>query len=323
MRLFKKLLRIGITLLLLGILALILVLRWPIQDPPPTTSSFAPRPVMDKLPKLTLQVFETGYSEAPEAYAVRGGALFETRRMSHGAVVIQHPQGRVILDSGFGTGFSEENAKAPWLQRRFAEWFFVPTLPLVKNPEFPQLDPKRDFFLISHLHWDHVGGTLDFPEVPVKVLQSEKNFALDKGQSEPHGVYPQHISALGARLQGLSLQDKPYENFSQSLDLFGDKSIVLVSLQGHTPGSLGVFVNLPGGNRFLFVGDALWFVDPQGQPEARSRLAEWTSDLDKLQARRTRQKLAELIAHSNEVTLVPIHDSKALEKVRRAMQKSL
>lgn len=323
MRLFKKFLRVGVTLFLLVLLAIILILRWPMQDPSLSPAAFAPRPAFDKLPKLRLKVFETGFSEAPEAYAIRDGSFFATRRMSHGAVLIEHPGGRVVLDSGLGRGFTEENAKAPWIQGRFAEWFFKPTLPLAKNPEFPPLDPKRDFFLLSHLHWDHVGGTLDFPKIPVKVLEAERAFALDTARSEPHGVYPHHLAALGERLQGLRLLDKPYENFPQSLDLFGDQSIVLVALDGHTPGSLGVFVNVSGGDRFLFVGDALWFVDAEGRPEARSRVAEWTSDLDKHRARITRQRLAELIAHSNEVTLVPIHDSKALEKVRAAMQKTL
>lgn len=323
MRLFKKLLRVGVTLFLLGLLAIILILRWPMQDPPLSPAAFAPRSSFDKLPRLRLQVFETGFSEAPEAYAIRGGSFFAARRMTHGAVLIDHPRGRVVLDSGLGTGFAAENARAPWIQGSFAQWFFTPTLPLAKNPEFPPLDPKRDFFLLSHLHWDHVGGTLDFPKIPVKVLEAERAFALDVARSEAHGVYPHHISALGDRLQGLSLQDKPYENFPQSLDLFGDRSIVLVSLDGHTPGSLGVFVNLRGGDRFLFVGDALWFVDAEGRPEARSRVAEWTSDLDKARARLVRQRLAELIAHSNEVTLVPIHDSKALEKIRKTMEKSL
>lgn len=323
MRLFKKLLRLGMTLLLLGVLSLILILRWPMEDPFQNPSTFAPRSEMKKLPKIGLKVFETGYSEAPESYAIRDGSFFRMRRMSHSAVLIEHPQGRVILDSGFGTHFSEENAAQAWLQGRFANWFFTPTQPLAKNPQFPTLDPKRDLFLISHLHWDHLGGALDFPPIPVKVLSAEKDFASDRRRSEPHGVYPQHISALGERLQTIELMPKPYENFAQSLDLFGDQSIVLVELPGHTPGSLGVFVNLRSGDRLLFVGDALWFVDEAGRPEARSRVAEWTSDFDKMRARSTRQKLAELIAHSNEVTLVPIHDSKALEKALAITQKSL
>ncbi len=316
MRLFKKILRLAATLFLLALLALLIALRYPVQDPVLPPSPFAARPVMKQLPPLGFQVFETGFSEAPRAYAVRNAPLFATQRMTHSAVVITHPKGRVVLDSGFGTNFFPELAKVPLAQRLFAKFFFKPTTPLVKNPAFPALDPQRDFFLISHSHWDHLGGTLDFPQIPIKMLQAERDFALDAGVSEAHGVFPQHIQAIRDRLQALELKDVPYENFPKSLDLFGDGSLVLVSLAGHTPGSLGLFANLPGGERLLFVGDALWSTDAKGQPEARSPVAEWTSDLDKVQARAIRLRLAELIAHSNEVTLVPIHDSRALAKVQ-------
>jgi len=304
-----------LSFLLLGGLGLLLLLKVPIEDPVSPPSSFAPRDTRKNLPEINFQVFETGYSEAPEAYMEQGGSLWRNRRMTHSAVVISHPKGRVVLDSGLGSQFHEEVEQSPWVHRIFAR-FFIPTQALSRQAGFPNLDPKRDFFLLSHAHWDHVGGTRDFPEIPVKLLAEERSFATNLALSESHGVLPRQIQDLEARFAGLELTDRPYENFSRSLDLFGDGSIVLVSLAGHTPGSLGVFANLNNGMRYLFVGDALWSVDSEGRPQARSRLAEWTSDLEKMEARKTRLRLRELIRHSNEVTLVPIHDSKALQKLR-------
>jgi len=48
---------------------------------------------------------------------------------------------------------------------------------------------------------------------------------------------------------------RAYMGLTQSRDLYGDGSIVIVPAPGHTPGSVVVFVTLPGGARYAFVGD--------------------------------------------------------------------
>jgi len=323
MRHLKNIFAVVLTCLLLGVLALILCLRYPVQDPMLEPSQFAPRPSMKKLPPITMKVFETGYSPAPEAYVKRGGSLFRLARLTHSVVLLEHPKGKVVLDSGLGKAFLAQVSRVSWDHRLLDPITFIPTRPLVTQSEFPRLNPERDFFLISHAHFDHLSGAGDFPDIPVKMLAKEADFMSSPEGTSRHGIFAEQVAAVRDRVVPLQLKDVPYENFRQSLDLFGDGSIILVSLAGHTPGSLGVFVNLPTGQRFLFVGDALWTTDEQGKAEARSPVAEWTSDFDKVQARLVRLKLAELIAHSNEVTLVPIHDSRALAKVQRLSQPKL
>ena len=48
----------------------------------------------------------------------------------------------------------------------------------------------------------------------------------------------------------------PLKKLKQSFDLFDDSRIVTVDLPGHTPGSIGLMVNLEH-NRFLIASDAL------------------------------------------------------------------
>ena len=47
-----------------------------------------------------------------------------------------------------------------------------------------------------------------------------------------------------------------YLGLTGNADLFGDGSLRLVRLPGHTPGSQGLVVDLPGRGRVAFVGDA-------------------------------------------------------------------
>jgi glyoxylase-like metal-dependent hydrolase (beta-lactamase superfamily II) len=79
---------------------------------------------------------------------------------------------------------------------------------------------------------------------------------------------------------------------------------------------LGVFINKAPDKRLFFVGDAVWTLDGEGKPEARSFLAELISDLDRTQARIIRKKLEALVDHSKEITLLPTHEPNFQEIVR-------
>src|SRR5205814_6513583 len=53
----------------------------------------------------------------------------------------------------------------------------------------------------------------------------------------------------------LRFEPTPYETFDESTDLYGDGSVVVVPLRGHTPGSVGIFLNLSP--TLFYVGDAV------------------------------------------------------------------
>jgi glyoxylase-like metal-dependent hydrolase (beta-lactamase superfamily II) len=255
---------------------------------------------------LEIQIIDTGYSEVPEALVVYGGSWKNKKRYRHAAIRIVHPNGTVVFDGGLGAGVSQEFAQTPRYMRLSRH--FILEKPLVRHPVFQDPKSKIDFFLLSHGHWDHVSGMLDFPGIPIRMLPEEMSFLLNTSNPLRHGIFPAQVERIRERIQPLVLQEKPYENFSRSLDLFHDGSLVAVPLTGHTPGSLGLFINLPDGSRFLLVGDAVHGIHPDGSPEGRTRLMEILSDDNNLEARKTRAKLAELIAHSNEVKLVPTHE---------------
>lgn len=311
MKRFKKLIPWMLALFLALLAGFFYLVKAPVDPPPQAPSVFAARPKPPpRLPPLDIRVLETGYSQVPEALVVRGGQWGRKKIYRHDAFLIRHPRGTLIFDGGLGTTIDADFATAPWYQRM---------KPFVKGPALrdalaaTNLPERIDFFLLSHGHWDHLSGMLDFPKVPIRLLPEEIAF-LNNPKSHYHrGVFPGQLAQVESRLEPLVLQDKPYENFSRSLDLFGDGSLVAVALPGHTPGSLGLFVNLPDSQRFLLVGDAVHGIQPDGSPEERTRLMEFVSDNDRIQAQIMRGKLKELIAHSNEVKLVPTHQPDLLE----------
>lgn len=308
------------TLLLVGTLGLIVLLKYPTEPPPLKPSKFnSPGLTWEELPEVNLTVLDTGYSISPEGFVAKGRPLTKMLKLTHSVVVVEHPKGTFIIDSGLGTGVDQGMAEAPWLSRLLN---YTKETPLIQHPKIQDLLGKIDFFLISHVHWDHISGLLDFPSVPVHALEDEIDYFTQAPDPYRRGFFPQQVKGIKDRLVPIELKDEPYENFSRSLDLYGDGSVVIVSLEGHTPGSMGVFVNQTSARRFFFVGDAVYASDESGNPLGRPFLAELISDNDRQQARRTRQKLQELINHSNEITLVPIHDVGALGKVTAAQDAS-
>jgi len=316
MRWFKKVLEVVLSLLLLIFLTIVLLLRWPTESGQIINSNFAARGSFAKIPKMKVEVFETAASEAPEGFVVRGASLLKKKRMVYPAILVTHPKGSFLIEAGLGTAGPKEIQEGPWIFRTINHFQLGKPLS-AQRPDLTK-ELKPDFALVTHVHWDHLSGLLDFPDVPIRMLAADKAFALGQAHPSLHGINSDQMQNLQARIQTLTLPDVPYENFPQSLDLFGDQSVVLVGLPGHTPGSMGIFLNISSAKRFLIVGDAIYSVDAKGEPEARPLLTELFSDQDRAQARITRKKLEELIAHSNEITLVPMHDPSALEKLGKA-----
>jgi glyoxylase-like metal-dependent hydrolase (beta-lactamase superfamily II) len=129
----------------------------------------------------------------------------------------------------------------------------------------------------------------------------------------PPLVRPDHLA--DAAVESFAWDGPPYENFSVSHDWFGDGSVILVPLPGHTPGSMGVFLNSVEGHRLLFIGDAAWSLDGVALPSHKARPLSLLTDEDPSLLSQTLWRLHHLQAHDRELIIVPAHDSTALQRV--------
>jgi hypothetical protein len=82
-----------------------------------------PRPYMGPLPSATppkeMAVFAlvTGVNHRVAAYGYRGGSLFERRDFSMAGTLVRHPQGDLIIDTGFGRRIAEQFHTMPLMFR--------------------------------------------------------------------------------------------------------------------------------------------------------------------------------------------------------------
>lgn len=163
--------------------------------------------------------------------------------------LIEHPRGLVLFD----TGISSEAADDPVAvfsadELRFNHLVYED----YHRPERQiaaagfRLD-QITHVVISHVHHDHSGGLKLFPHA---------QFFSGVGEM-PHAYWP--FAAQRGLFRHADLD--PIREFSWNevptdYDLFGDGSVTILTLPGHTPGSIGLLVKLPTQN-FVLTGDAV------------------------------------------------------------------
>ena len=266
--------------------------------PKPTTVSpwSAPLPAADPPPELQLFQLPTGTYETRAALAVQGGRFTDKRRFAATAVLVRHPAGDLLIDAGFGAHVDEHVRmlarveRAPYersqtVAERFAEVGY---------------DVSRlRGVLVTHVHWDHVSG-LDSLEVPVWLAPEERRYGAD----DPHGAVFRAVAG-GHELREHTFDGPAYLGFPASHDVHGDGSVVVAHAGGHTPGSVVVFVTLPSGARYGFVGDLTWQLDGIERRAQRPWLLRRMADVD---AGLVRTGLDRSIALREVVRIVPAHD---------------
>ena len=106
----------------------------------------------------------------------------------------------------------------------------------------------------------------------------------------------------------------PYENFDESYDLYGDGSVVLVRMPGHTPGSIGTFVNLSPTKRFLHVGDTVFAREAIEKRQPKGLLIR-PLDVDRPETGVEISKLAQLHEMEPGLKFIPAHERAAWQAV--------
>src|SRR5580700_3512256 len=166
-----------------------------------------------------------------------------------GSVLVRHPAGDLLIDTGNSSHFAEEVSVYPFWVRLKLKSLAGELNPRVPLPDLLRRigeDPaKVRWAILSHVHLDHAGGLMDLPRMPVLLTREELQFANDpKVQAKGFTIeaHTQRFPPFSAPT--LKFDPTPYETLDESADLYKDGSVVVVPLRGHTPGSVGIFVNL-------------------------------------------------------------------------------
>lgn len=164
--------------------------------------------------------------------------------------ILEHPtEGLILLDTGTSVDTATEEL--------IAELAFLQPNVKKQLPKIGKSCEDVKHVVLSHLHADHFGQTLFFPNATVHVRKKDwdavhehlKCFhALDwEFTAELEKTFPPERIDL--------LPDDP------EIDLFGDGSVICIDTKGHTPGHQSFLVHLKSGMEMLFTMDAAHCAD--------------------------------------------------------------
>ena len=194
---------------------------------------------------LRLRAFSCGFLTADRGLFLEGAS--GSVRVPVPAYLIEHPNGRVLFDTGLHPDVQRDpEARLGGIARLFVP-DFSPGEDAAARLESLEIDPGRvDFLVNSHLHFDHTGGNVGIPNARLVIQRREWEAGQDP-DLRVRNTYDPRDYDLGHDLQ---LVDGEH-------DLFGDGSIVCIPTPGHTPGHQSLRVRLADGE-VLLCGDACY-----------------------------------------------------------------
>jgi len=306
LRVFK---RIALLLFALAVVAAaaLYVLYFRRSPLPATTPHARVAPSISMIPGISACWIETGKTFSNFSFGSTAGSI-----------LVKHPAGDLLIDTGNSSHFDDEIRGYPfgtWLKLRFLAGQLKPEVALPQLLRRVGEDPaKLRWAILSHVHLDHAGGLMDLPHLPVLLPREELQFANDPGVQANGFVIALHTQKFPrADAPTLKFEAKPYETFDESSDLYKDGSVVVVPLRGHTPGSLGIFVNLSPALRLFYVGDAV--DDERGFEERVGKsLILQDSDNDRELANLIVGRLSELHEKVPGLAIIPAHGRSTYKK---------
>jgi glyoxylase-like metal-dependent hydrolase (beta-lactamase superfamily II) len=249
------------------------------------------------------------------------------RLLGHGHMVchcllVEHPAGLVLVDSGIGTADIDHPGRLPRGFRLLAGDRLRRAATAVEQVRSLGFDPHDVRHLVlTHLDLDHAGGIADFPWATLHVHRRELAAARARATLTERQRY---LPAQLAAHQHIATYDEPGEPWLglqavRPLGGLGD-DLALIPLFGHTRGHSGVAVRGPSG-WLLHAGDAYFHRAELDAPTAAPlglRLFQRLMATDDGERRANQARLRELAAaRRGAVTIFSSHDPAELAGLAR------
>ena len=180
-------------------------------------------------------------------------AMFETGAagpvtLPVNAWLVRHPKGTVLFDCGMPATFTAATDRTERISK-FLAIDFAGADTVAAQLEDQEQDPGRvDIVVVSHLHFDHVGGLSMVPNARVIIQRAEWEAGLAAAEN-PATVHPREDFDLG---HDLLLIDGEH-------DVFGDGAVVCIPTPGHTAGHQSLKVRLATGQEIVLTSDCCYF----------------------------------------------------------------
>lgn len=236
--------------------------------------------------------------------------------------LLEHRDGLVLFDAGMdpAIGTDPNYFSSPvgrFFSRKLFRFHIGPNDTLAKKLKglgYAVTDIRK--VIISHLHFDHIGGIKEVPQAELLVSSDEWR-QLSGPHPERDFILREHIALPSANWCQIDLtpsDDPLFAPFGGCHDVMGDGSMMLLSTPGHTPGSMSMLVRTGGLLPLLLVGDLTYEVDLLMKDQV-------PGTGDKAQLRSSFAKVRALKKQLPGLVVLPSHDPAAREALRDASQR--
>lgn len=184
----------------------------------------------------------------------------------------------------------------------------APKVPLVDLLARIGVKPDAiDYVGISHHHLDHTGQAAAFPRATL--LIGKGDWDLLSAAEPPYGMDAKEFAQRSGRLAPWISGGGKVELLTRDRkDVFGDGTVVMINLPGHTPGHHGLLVKLEHAGYVLLSGDVSHFHEnyaSDGIPTWNANRADSLASLDRFKK----------VADKLHATVIIQHDPRDIAKL--------
>lgn len=214
--------------------------------------------------------------QSPAQVTALGG---DAPRIPFPIYLVQHPDGLVLFDAGLDPDHAGDPVAAYGEMAERIRMDFRSQHTVEHHlAELGLALSDVSTVVASHLHFDHAGALKQFPHARTFLGAGEMEYALS----------PERFAATWFRTE--DFDDRHGINWVELAgdhDVFGDDSVRVLHLPGHTPGSLGLLVRLPT-RTFILSGDVVH------TRQAYDAGIHYHGDVDSVTARASLRRLLEI-----------------------------
>jgi N-acyl homoserine lactone hydrolase len=203
--------------------------------------------------------------------------------------LIRHAEHYLIWDTGYPVTAPAGNPSGPTVKVK-----------LVDQLAQLKIKPEQiDYVGVSHYHGDHTGQAASFPQATLLIGQGD--WDVLKGPT-PSGT------TNAAPLQHWLSGEGKSEQVAKDKDIFGDGTVVMLDMPGHTPGHHSLLVKLKEKGNVLLTGDLAHFrenYESNGVPSFNFNRADTLASFERFKQ----------IAKNLNATVIIQHDPRDIDKL--------
>ena len=260
-----------------------------------TAVAFAAPAVAQSAPDIEMWRLDCGKIELSDAGPFSDTNLYDgqKRTLTDSCYLIRNGTRYLLWDAGFPAALKGKSE---------TEWVFTASLSQTIPEQLAKIGLKASdvtFVGVSHYHDDHIGQVQDFPAAELLIGAADAA-AITSGSMDATRAQFAPFLAEGATGK--------VTRIARDHDVFGDGSVRIVAMHGHTPGHKSLVVTLPKSGAYMLTGDLYHFEEQianRGVPQFNTDRADTLASFERFNQ----------MADNLDATVIIQHDPRHVDRL--------